>query len=59
MGKLSTALKAVLAAQFVPKLARAVADTQGQSTAIHYRPLNGTACGKWPDARCTTGQTSF
>jgi N-acyl-phosphatidylethanolamine-hydrolysing phospholipase D len=41
MGKLSAALKAVLVAQFVPGLAQAVADTQGQSTAIHYRPLNG------------------
>ncbi len=41
MGKLSTAFKAMLAAQFLPRLARAATDVGGPATALHYRPLNG------------------
>ncbi|MBC2711662.1 MAG: MBL fold metallo-hydrolase [Desulfosarcina sp.] len=41
MGKLSTALKATLAAQFLPRMVWAAADAGGSAAALHYRPLNG------------------
>ena len=41
MGTLSTAFKAVLAAQLLPQLARAATNDPATSTALHYRPLNG------------------
>ncbi len=41
MGKLSTAFKTALAAQFVPRMVRAAAHAETTPTGIHYRPLNG------------------
>jgi len=41
IGKISTAFKVVLAAQFLPQMVRAAADTGGTAAALHYRPLTG------------------
>ena len=41
MGKFSAALKTVLAAQFLPRMAQAAAEAGGPAPALHYRPLNG------------------
>ncbi len=41
MGKLSAALMAALAAQFLPRMVQAGADAGSPAAALHYRPLNG------------------
>ena len=41
MGKFSTALKAVLAAQLLPRMVQGAADGGGPAATLHYRPLNG------------------
>ena len=59
MGKISTALKVVLAAQFLPRLAQAVTETQGPLTDLHYRPLNGNSLKEMAQRKMHHGPNLF
>ena len=59
MGRLSTALKTLLAAQFLPRVVQAAANTEGPSATLHYRPLNGDSLREMAQRRIHHGSGTF
>lgn len=57
MGKLSTAFKAVLAAQLLPRMVRAATDASAPS--LHYRPLNGDSLREIAHRKMHHGKNIF